>query len=99
MGSSPPRSAGPGSNPVSGWVNLVLLGSPPPSYVGSSYAGALITSANMDIQALTEHAQDIFGLYNAKLELLQMHRRRRKLIVSSLETQCMLQDGMIKVKV
>jgi len=76
--SSPPRSAGPGSNPVSGWVNLVLLGSPPPSYVGSSYAGALITSANMDTQALTEHAQDIFGLYNVKLELFTDAQKKKK---------------------
>ena len=38
--SSSQSSSGPGANPASSWVNLVLLGSPPASYVGSPLAGS-----------------------------------------------------------
>merc|ERR1711974_234364 len=61
-------SSGPGSNPASDWINLVLLGSPPSTYVGSHLAGLLLPSSqSVDLATLTEHAQDIFGLYNVKL--------------------------------
>merc|ERR1719318_2227777 len=62
--------APPGSAPASPWVNLSLLGSPPSSYIGSSCGGLLLPSAgSLTVAALTEHAQDIFGLYNTKVEL------------------------------
>jgi len=60
---------GPGCNPASGWVNLVLLGAPPPSYIGSNQAGVILNSSSVDIATLTEFAEDVFGLYNVKLEL------------------------------
>merc|ERR1719290_697942 len=59
-----------GAVPSSPWVNLCLLGSPPPSYIGSSCGGLLLPpSGSLTLVALTEHAQDIFGLYNTKVEL------------------------------
>merc|ERR1712241_538711 len=73
-------SSGPGSNPASGWINLVLLGASPSTYVGSNLAGILLPSAqSVDITTLTEHAQDIFGLYNVKLELFTSTDRKEKL--------------------
>merc|ERR1712111_288587 len=62
-------SSGPGCNPASGWVNLVLIGSPPPAYVGSNQAGVILPGESTDEASLNEVAQDIFGLYNVKLEL------------------------------
>merc|ERR1712107_541473 len=55
---------GPGCNPASGWVNLVLLGAPPPSYIGSNQAGVILNSSSVDITTLTEFTEDVFGLYN-----------------------------------
>merc|ERR1711874_547976 len=53
-GSTPPGSAsGPGCNPAAEWVNLVLLGAPPPSYVGSNRAGFILNDASLDVSALT----------------------------------------------
>ena len=71
------QSTGPGSNPASAWVNLVLLGSPPPSYVGSPLAGVLLPSSSADSETLTEYAQDIFGLYNVKLQLFSDPQRSK----------------------
>merc|ERR1711963_252473 len=41
-------SSGPGCNPASGWANLVLLGSPPPAYVGSNQAGVILPGDSID---------------------------------------------------
>jgi len=79
MSGKPAASSGPGSNPVSGWVNLVLLGSPPPSYLGSNLAGVLMTSQSADVSTITELAQDIFGLYNVRLELFTSQERKEKM--------------------
>merc|ERR1711963_211658 len=79
MSGKPAASSGPGSNPVSGWVNLVLLGSPPPSYLGSNLAGVLMTSQSADVSTITELAQDIFGLYNVKLKLFTSQDRKEKM--------------------
>ena len=79
-GSTPPGSAsGPGCNPAAEWVNLVLLGAPPPSYVGSNHAGVILNDASLDVSALTEHAQDVFGLYNVRLELYKNAEKSQKL--------------------
>ena len=77
-GRSTTSSSGPGSDPVTGWVNLVLLGCPPSNYVGSNLAGLLMTSQTVDLPTLTEHAQDVFGLYNVKLELWTSSDRKEK---------------------
>ena len=77
-GRSTTSSSGPGSDPVTGWVNLVLLGCPPSHYVGSNLAGLLMTSQTVDLPTLTEHAQDVFGLYNVKLELWTSPDRKEK---------------------
>jgi len=59
-----------GAAPASPWVNLCLLGTAPSAYIGSSSAGLLLPpSGSLTLAALTEHAQDIFGLYNTKVEL------------------------------
>ena len=79
MSGKPAASSGPGSNPVTGWVNLVLLGSPPPSYLGSNLAGVLMTSQSAGVSTITELAQDIFGLYNVKLELFTDQDRKEKM--------------------
>jgi isoleucyl-tRNA synthetase len=77
---APGSSSGPDSAPASDWINLVLLGSAPSSYVGSHLAGLLLPSAqSVDLAALTELAQDIFGLYNVKLELFTSSDRKEKL--------------------
>ena len=78
-GAASVSSAGPGCNPASGWVNLVLLGPAPPAYIGSNLAGVILTDSSVDCAALAEHAQDIFGLYNVKLELFSDAARTRKL--------------------
>merc|ERR1719189_3498439 len=78
LGAASVTSSGPGCNPASGWVNLVLLGPAPPAYIGSNLAGVILTDS-VDCAALTEHAQDIFGLYNVKLELFSDAARTRKL--------------------
>merc|ERR1712066_527125 len=74
------QSSGPGSNPATAWLNLVLLGSPPSSHVGSSLAGVLLPpqAQSLDLAALTELAQDIFGLYNVKLDLYTSPDRKQK---------------------
>jgi len=72
--------APPGSAPASPWVNLCLLGSPPSPYIGSSLGGVLLSPAEtITLAALTEHAQDIFGLYNTKVELFTSADRSSKL--------------------
>merc|ERR1711972_1283663 len=71
-------SSGPGSNPASGWVNLVLLGSPPPAYVGSNQAGVILHGESTDETSLNEIAQDVFGLYNVKLELYSVAVKKSK---------------------
>ena len=71
-------SSGPGSNPASGWVNLVLLGSPPPAYVGSNQAGVILPGDSIDETSLNEIAQDVFGLYNVKLELYSDAAKKSK---------------------
>jgi len=72
--------APPGSSPASPWVNLCLLGSPPSPYIGSSLGGVLLPPAEtITLAALTEHAQDIFGLYNTKVELFTSPDRSAKL--------------------
>jgi len=69
-----------GSTPVSPWLNLCLLGSPPSAYIGSNLAGLLLPSSEpLTLAALTEHAQDIFGLYNTKIELFTSPDRSAKL--------------------
>merc|ERR1712012_1418672 len=79
-GSTPPGgSSGPGCSPAAGWLNLVLLGAPAPSYVGSNQAGIILNDRSLDISALTEYAQDIFGLYNIKLELFKNAEKSQKL--------------------
>jgi len=72
-------SSGPGCNPASGWVNLVLIGAPPPSYIGSNQAGVILNSSSVDITTLTEFAEDVFGLYNVKLELFASPDKTTKL--------------------
>jgi len=71
-------SSGPGCNPASGWVNLVLLGSPPPAYVGSNQAGVILPGDSIDETSLNEIAQDVFGLYNVKLELYSDAAKKSK---------------------
>merc|ERR1739842_218869 len=69
-----------GAVPSSPWVNLCLLGSPPPSYIGSRCGGLLLSpSGSLTLAALTEHAQDIFGLYNTKVELFTNQDKSSKL--------------------
>jgi len=68
-----------GAVPSSPWLNLCLLGSPPP-YVGSGFGGILLPpSGSLTLAALTEHAQDIFGLYNTKVELFTDSNKSNKL--------------------
>merc|ERR1712079_10446 len=76
---SSPAPSGPGSNPASGWVNLVLLGAPPPSYIGSNQAGVILNNTSLDVPTLTEFAEDVFGLYNVKLELFASADKTKKL--------------------
>jgi len=65
-GGSPSPS---GSVPVSPWVNLCFLGNPP-SYVGSNLGALLLSSKDsLKFPYLIEQVQDVFGLYNTKLEL------------------------------
>ena len=72
--------APPGSAPASPWVNLCLLGSPPSHYIGSSLGGVLLPSAEIiTLAALDENAQDIFCLYNTKVELFISPDRSCKL--------------------
>jgi len=69
-----------GASPASPWVNLCLLGSPPSSYIGSNLAGLLLPSSEqLTVSVLTEHAQDIFGLYNTKIELFTSQDRSARL--------------------
>jgi len=68
-----------GSAPASPWVNLCLLGSPPSHYIGSSLGGILLPAETITLSALAEHAQDIFGLYNTKVELFASPDRSSKL--------------------
>ena len=58
---------------------MVLLGAPAPSYVGSNQAGVILNDRSLDISALTEYAQDIFGLYNIKLDLFKNAEKSQKL--------------------
>jgi len=80
---TPVSPSGPGSNPVTGWLNMVLLGSPPSYHVGSNLAGILLpgSAKNIDVATLTELAQDVFGLYNVKLDLFTTKERTEKLSV------------------
>jgi len=73
-------SPGPaGAVPLVPWVNLCLLGSPPP-YIGSNMAGLLLpTSSPLTITSLTEYAQDVFGLYNSKIDLFMTPDRSTRL--------------------
>ena len=57
----------------------MLLGAPPPSYIGSNQAGVILNSASVDVAALTEFAEDVFGLYNVKLELFASADKTKKL--------------------
>lgn len=73
-------SPGPaGVVPLVPWVNLCLLGSPSP-YIGSNMAGLLLpTSSPLTITSLTEYAQDVFGLYNVKIDLFLTPDRSTRL--------------------
>jgi len=69
-----------GAVPSSPWLNMCLLGSPPPSYIGSRLGGLLLPSSGLlTLAALTEYAQDIFGLYNTKIELFTSPDKSSKL--------------------
>jgi len=69
-----------GAVPSSPWVNLCLLGSSPAPYIGSRCGGLLLPpSGSLTLAALTEHAQDIFGLYNTKVELFTNQDKSNKL--------------------
>merc|ERR1719481_2480556 len=69
-----------GAVPSSPWLNMCLLGSPPPSYIGSRLGGLLLPPSGLiTLAALTEYAQDIFGLYNTKIELFTSPEKSSKL--------------------
>ena len=47
--------------------------------MGSNHAGVILNDASLDVSALTEHAQDVFGLYNVRLELYKNAEKSQKL--------------------
>ena len=63
--SGSPAPSGAASFPP--WVNLCLIETAPSAYIGSGLAGLLLPPSGS--LTLTEHEQDIFGLYNTKVEL------------------------------
>ena len=66
--------------PAAPWCNLILLGAAPAPHVGSGRAGLLLPPGPpLSLAQLTEHAQDVFGLYNTKLDLFSAPDRSVRL--------------------